>query len=123
MKRKLFSKAIILIFLLSFFIVGCSQETVEYNLIVTNNSGESFTSIEFSTENSSGGVVHANNSQIRSVTLNMETNEFNLHAVDTEGNKFTSQKFNLDFATNKDKVYKISIEKDSTGDLAFILTE
>lgn len=126
MKRKLFSKAIILIFLLSFLIVGCSQETVEYNLIIANSSGDSFKSIGFSSENSSGDVIPADNSQIefeQIVTLNMERNEFNLHAIDTEDNEFMSQKFDLDFETNKDAVYTISIEKDLTGDLAFILME
>lgn len=53
----------------------------------------------------------------------MESDEFSLNVIDTYGNEIMSQKFNADFSNNKNKVYKISIEKDFSGSLEFILSD
>ena len=126
MKRKINKTYTILIVLLSIFIEGCSIKSEPYNLLIINNSGDSFKSIGFQQEHSSGGVSNADNSFIESgdgFKMYMESNEFSLTVIDTYGNEIIRQKFNVDFSNNKNKVYKIYIEKDFSGSLEFILIE
>lgn len=97
-----------------------------YNLVITNNSDNRFKSIGFYTEDSSGDVLNADNSFIESgekFTMTIESNKFNLYAIDGYDNKLISQKFDLEFETNKATVYKISIEKDSSGSIEFFISE
>lgn len=125
MKRKI-TASVLLMILISVFIGGCSLKKEPYNLLIYNNSGYGFKSIGFYQKHSSGGVSNADNSLIESgqeFKMYMESNEFSLRVIDEYDKEFISPKFNLDFETNKNTVYKILIEKDSSGDLEFILSE
>ena len=124
-KRMLFAISLLSIVLLSILFGGCAQNTDAYNLIITNNSDESFKSIGFDNKMSSGDVINADNSLIKpgqNITLNMETNEFNLHVITDQNHEVISQTFHVDFAANNKIIYNISIEEDSSGDIQFILT-
>lgn len=124
-KRMLFAIPLLSIVSLSILIGGCAQSTDAYNLIITNNSNESFKSIGFDNKMSSGDVINADNSLIKpsqNITLNMETNEFNLHVITDQNHEVISQTFHVDFAANNKIIYNISIEEDSSGDIQFILT-
>ena len=124
-KRMLFAISLLSIVLLSILFGGCAQNTDVYNLIITNNSDESFKSIGFDNKMSSGDVINADNSLIKTgqnITLNMETNEFNLHVITDQNHEVISQTFHVDFAANNKIIYNISIEEDSSGDIQFILT-
>ncbi|MDO4926104.1 MAG: hypothetical protein Q3980_10660 [Turicibacter sp.] len=124
-KRMLFAISLLSIVLLSILFGGCAQNTDVYNLIITNNSDESFKSIGFDNKMSSGDVINADNSLIKpsqNITLNMETNEFNLHVITDQNHEVISQTFHVDFAANNKIIYNISIEEDSSGDIQFILT-
>lgn len=126
MKRKINNIFFSLVILLSILIVGCSIKNESYNLLITNNSGENFKSIGFHQKHSSGGASNADNSFIEAgdeFKIYMESDEFSLNVIDTYGNEIMSQKFNADFSNNKNKVYKISIEKDFSGSLEFILSD
>ena len=124
-KRMLFAISLLSIVLLSILFGGCAQNTDVYNLIITNNSDEGFKSIGFDNKMSSGDVINADNSLIKTgqnITLNMETNEFNLHVITDQNHEVISQTFHVDFAANNKIIYNISIEEDSSGDIQFILT-
>ncbi len=124
-KRMLFAISLLSIVLLSILFGGCAQNTDAYNLIITNNSDESFKSIGFDNKMSSGDVINADNSLIKpsqNITLNMETNEFNLHVITDQNHEVISQTFHVDFAANNKIIYNISIEEDSSGNIQFILT-
>lgn len=124
-KRMLFAISLLSIVSLSILFGGCAQNTDAYNLIITNNSDESFKSIGFDNKMSSGDVINADNSLIKpsqNITLNMETNEFNLHVITDQNHEVISQTFHVDFAANNKIIYNISIEEDSSGNIQFILT-
>lgn len=126
MKGKTTINFIILIMIIFGFIGGCSQKKETYNLVITNNSGYRYKSIGFYEKNSLGGVSNADNSHIEygeKIKFYMESDEFSLKVIDEHDNEYVSQKFNIDFKTNKDKIYNISIENDSLGGLEFILNQ
>lgn len=124
MKGKITINFIILTIFILGFIGGCSQKKEPYNLVITNSSGYRFKSIGFYEQHSSGGVSNADNSLIEygeKIKLYIESDEFTLKVIDEYDNEYVSQKLNIDFKSNKNKIYSISIENDSSNSLEFIL--
>lgn len=123
MKSKIITSImLILTILLSMFTFGCSATEEPYNLIVTNNCGEGLENIGYYENNSSGGILNADNSLIKDgedIAMYIDTNPFILSVTDENGKEFKSQEFDLDFGEGK--VFSISVEFSSSGEMEFIL--
>lgn len=121
MKRKI---VISLCFILCMFLSACSTQPEQYNLIIKNNSTIGFKTIAFYEENSSGGVCNADNSLIKpgeEVHMNIQSNKFSLNVTDEHNNEFKSEEFHIDFNSTDKKVYNISVNRNASGKLEFIL--
>lgn len=108
-----------------FFISGCSQKAEDYNLSITNNTGESFKFITLHTESESQNIINAENSMIKpgeKVNLKAPNSQFKLQVVTDGDSEYTSQNFVFDFEENNEP-QEISIEKDSTDNVVFIVVE
>lgn len=112
----------ILLLVVSIFFIGCSScksrdKVREYNVIVFNNCKEPIKNFGYKTNNSSGGASYADSSLIKygdNMKLLIMSNDFVLSVTDKNNNTFNSQQFNIDL-TNKEKIYKVSVEKTENG--------
>ena len=107
---------------LSMFTIGCSSTSEPYNIIVTNNCGEGLENIGYYENNNSGSILNADNSLIKDgedIEMYIDTNPFILSVTDENGKEFKSQEFDLNF--ENDKVFNISVEFSSSGEMEFIL--
>lgn len=125
-RRSIFS---MLFVLLSFviFISGCSQKADDYNhnLSITNHTDQSLKSITFHAEDESLNLINADNKALKSgdrVNLKAPYSKFKLQVVTDDDSEYTSQDFFFDFEENNEP-QNISIEKDSTDTVIFIVTE
>lgn len=127
MKRRNIFSILFVALSFCFFISGCSQKAEDYNfnLSIINNTGESFKSITLHTESESQNIIDAKNSVIKSgekVNLKAPYSQFKLQVVTDGDSEYISQDFVFDFEENNEP-QKISIEKDSTDNVVFIVVE
>lgn len=127
MKRRHIFSMLFVALSFCFCISGCSQKVEDYNfnLSITNNTGESFKSITLHTESESQNIINAENSVIKSgekVNLKSPNSRFKLQVVTDGDSEYTSQDFVFDFEENNEP-QEISIEKDSTDNVVFIVVE